>query len=135
MQNIRRTWHFLSRLIKDKPNSELVIETIAGTIGEGTAYEFKTFVDIFNSLPTFKDILSNPEDIKIPTEPSILYAITAMLAESIDSKNIGNIMSYVTRLPIEFQIITMKQVKNRDPEMYKWKESSSWFLDNQDKFI
>lgn len=123
-----RTWFFLSQIIKNWktiPNAKLPV--IAGTVSQGAGIEFKSFADIFETLPTPEQIINTPTKIHIPDDPSIKYAFTALVANIMDENNASNVMQFVDRLPLEFQVISMQQVMQKNlgllqhPEVNKWK--------------
>lgn len=113
-----RTWEFVSRLISnwdDIPQSK--INLLAGTISEGVAREFTNFTKVFDSLPKVSAIESNPDKAKLPKDPGTLYAMTGVLSENINAKNADAFMTYVDRLPKEFQIISIRGISRRYPQI------------------
>lgn len=119
-----RTWEFVSKIITgiDKPSLAL----ICGAIGEAEGRKFYGYCQIFNDLPTMKDILSKPESTHIPTEPSTLYAISGLLCEHLKESNAEVLLKYVSRLPKEFQFITMQNVLKKDKSFLQTKEYFNW---------
>ena len=113
-----RTWEFLSKLIK--PYETITykkLPLVIGSIGEGTGREFSQFCEIFESLPTFDEILNTPDKVVISSEPSIKYAITGLIAKNAEESNIGKLKEFVVRLPVEFQIIFLKQAARNCPKI------------------
>jgi hypothetical protein len=100
-----RTWHNLSKLIKDREITPKAGPRIAGTIGEGTAVEFMTFAREFDRLPQISKIIEDPKGTNVPRETSTKYATMSMLTEHIDEKTIDPIIEYVERFDIEMQIL------------------------------
>lgn len=126
-----RTWEFTSKLISHWP--ELPVEKIAilaGTIGEGPAREFHTFVQIFDSLPKLSELLLNPTGVSMPTEPSIQYAITGLLIHNMDENNVDKLMQFLERLPIEFQIITLQGMLKRNKGLLSTQPVKLWIKNN-----
>ena len=126
-----RTWHFVSDLIKgwtDIPHSKLAL--IAGTIGEGVAREFVGFCKIFQKLPNISQIVSQPTKVKIPEEPSVLFAISGMIGHETNQKNITPVMEFIERLPLEFQIITIRDIVKRDRKMVQEPSLKAWISNN-----
>ena len=122
-----RTWSFLSKLIKDKQEFPLYLKALlCGTIGEGAALEFIGYCKIFEDLPTIKDILSKPETIHIPTEPSTLYAISGLLTEHLKESNADVMLKYISRLPIEFGVITLRNIIKRYPDSITYPAIKDW---------
>lgn len=113
-----RTWEFVSRLIKPiKKVESNHVPLLVGTVGKGRAYSFKGFLDVYASLVSIDDVIANPNNANVPTEPTALYAITGTLAHYISDNNADKICTYIDRLPPEFQIITMQNIAARSPEL------------------
>jgi hypothetical protein len=119
-----RTWEFTSKLIKNiEPNLAL----ICGTIGEAEGRQFFGYCQIFQEIPTIKDLISKPLTCTVPDEPSILYAITGLIGEYLSNTNAVSLMAYIERLPIEFQLITLRNAIKRDSNLKENKDiKSSW---------
>jgi len=113
-----RTWEFASKLIKGRDKLDHIDTTIlAGTLGDGVAREFNAFTSLFGKLYSIDEILKNPEHIEMPTEPSVIYAYTGMLSEHINIGNIGKLLKFITRMPIEMMLVTMIPALKRHPEL------------------
>lgn len=137
-----RTWDFLSRMTKkwDKITNEK-LPVMIGTVGEGAAMEFKGFTDIYESLPTIGEIMNRPDHIEISKEPSVLYAMTALIGNRANSETIDQLMKLVNRLPVEFQVITMQNIlKNQEDvairqELMKSKSVKIWVSANASELV
>jgi hypothetical protein len=121
-----RTWHFLSRLIHKQPQLQSKLALVIGTVGEGPAYEFTEFCKIFDKLPSTKQILANPESVKVPDEPSILYAISGLVATLINKNNIAKLFSIINQMPAEFQVITLQNTIRENRELFGVPEVQNW---------
>ena len=130
-----RTWFFCNKLIKDKPITSNILPILAGTIGEGCSIEFKGFLDVYQEIPEFKDILAKPDKIKISEEPSHLYAITGMVANNINESNLPKLMAYIERLPKEFQVITLQNCIVKNKALVKIKEVQGWIKANASELM
>jgi len=127
-----RTWNFLSKLILQVPvDSKDALPLYAGAVSEGIAREFIGFTKIYDSLPKMAAIVASPETVVIPNEPSILYALTGSLSHNANKDNLSQLMKYVTRLPVEFQVVTLRETVRRNkplmghPAIQKWVSESS----------
>jgi len=122
-----RTWHFLSKLCDRW--GELTMDKlplIEGTVGEGAALEFKGVADIFASLPSVQQIMEDPASVVISEEPSIRYALTALLSARATENNITKLLLLIERLPIEFQVITMQGIIQTNPDMEENSDIIKW---------
>ena len=135
-----RTYEFLSRLIKKFPNDVPAekLPLMAGTIGEGAAIEFNSFIKIFEKLPSFEKILNNPTKTPVPEDdPSQLYAISSLIGEKVSLDTFEPVLKYIDRLPSEFQVITMKSIARIHPNVASNKNPAynKWLMDNAKKFF
>ena len=114
-----RTWEFASKVITNKDTINHITKTrLAGTIGEGAAVELATYSEIYQNLPTIEQILSNPKSgWKVPKEPSEQYSVITMLAHNSTPDNISKIIIAINRLPVDFQVITFKDIYKRTPAL------------------
>lgn len=126
-----RTWEFTHKIIKELPTiSLLTTKILSGTVGEGAAREFKGFTEVFDSLPTFSSIKSNPLGVTVKSTPDVLYALTGLVAVNVDKSNLAPVMQFVNRLPLEFQIITWVAAIKRNKEIYSLPEIKEWISKN-----
>ena len=122
-----RTWEFANRVLKQVDlGSKDMLPMLAGTISEGIAREFISFCRIYQDLPTPLQITQNPETVKVPEEPSLLFALTGSIANNAHDDNISQLMKFVKRLPIEFQVVCLRETVRRTPELNKHKAVRDW---------
>ena len=127
-----RTWEFASKVITGKDIINHITKTrLAGTIGEGAAVELATYSEIYQNLPTIEQILANPKSgWKVPKEPSEQYAVTTMLSHNTTAKTIDKIIIAINRLPVDFQVITFKDIYKRTPELKGHPVIKEWIAKN-----
>ena len=127
-----RTWEFASKVITGKDTINHITKTrLAGTIGEGAAVELATYSEIYQNLPTIEQILSNPKSgWKVPKEPSEQYAVTTMLAHNTTPDTIDKIIIAINRLPVDFQVITFKDIYKRSPKLNGHPVIKEWIAKN-----
>ncbi len=127
-----RTWEFVSKIInhKKRPIStdklSEYLPLLAGTIGEGVAQAFVAHTNIYTNMPSIQEIIARPKMAKLDNDPAFRYGVSHMIAAYADKKNMGILMDYIDRLPIEFQTITLQNVMRRnaamidEPPVKKW---------------
>lgn len=126
-----RTWIFANRVMsKVEQENPILLPMLAGTLSEGVAREFLTFCKIFDKLPTIPTIIANPKGIAVPDEPSILYALTGSIAHNASDKNIDVLMEFLTRLPMEFQVICLRDMRNRNPNFSSMPAIQRWIANS-----
>ena len=127
-----RTWEFANRFIKQWTKIENEhIPLIASVIEEGPAREFFVFCKIYEELPSIEDIKADPQNVNIKNDPSNQYAISGLVAHHLKPENASSLMQFVARLPIEFQIITVKDATSKhkklmaEPAVYAWTKKNA----------
>lgn len=123
-----RTWEFASKLLKhtslDDPN---LVYLLSGTLGEGVAREFIGFTKVYKNLPTIQQILDNPEKLDVPKDLSTLFALSGSIAANVSEDNFDTLFKFITRIPPEFIVITLRQILKREPEVLsKSKAYQKW---------
>ncbi|NRA77177.1 MAG: ATP-binding protein [Pseudoalteromonas sp.] len=121
-----RTWEFTSKLIKGEVNLKGFMAVVEGAIGAGASREFMTFCEIYGELPTIQEMVKDPDSVVISNEPSVKYAIAGMISEFADTKNIGQLMKVVNKLPFEFQMIALQGTVQRDRTLLQNPDVMAW---------
>lgn len=85
-----RSWEFANSLLKiDLP--------INAAIGEGAAVEFNAYKTVYSKLPDIDKILTG-EEIEVPTEPSLMYAVCgALVSRAKTAEHFFNGMSWLIK--------------------------------------
>jgi len=125
-----RTWEFASKLIKGEADIKGKLALLAGTVSEGVAREFISYVKIFQSLPTIDKLINNAEKIPVPEEPGTLYAICGSIGNHAKDTNIAPLMKFVNRMPVEFQVITLRDVMKRNPALVQNQAVMDWVAES-----
>lgn len=122
-----RTWEFANRVLQvAEAGSPEALPMLSGTISEGVAREFLGFCKIHMNLPKMAEIIANPTGIKVPDEPSILFAMTGALGNNATKDNIGALMKFILRLPVEFQVVTLRETIRRNKELIQHEAVKDW---------
>lgn len=126
-----RTWEFANRILQvvdmDSPH---LLPMLAGTISEGVAREFLSFCKNFANLPKISEIIANPEGIPVPHEPSILFAMTGALSHNAAMDTMDALMKYIRRLPLEFQVVCLRETIRRNKTMMAHGAIQKWIATN-----
>jgi len=127
-----RTWEFANRILKITEDASADrLPLLAGTISEGVAREFIGFCKIYQELPKTAEIMASPDSVAVPTEPSILYALTGSLSHNMSTDNCTQLLKYVSRIPVEFQVVCLRETVKRNkpiltnPAIQKWISESA----------
>lgn len=127
-----RSWEFLSKVVQQKPSSDIEYELYTGIVGEGAAAEFMGYLKYYRDLPNLDALLMNPGSAKVPEEPATLYALATGLATKATKDNMERVVKYALRLPAEFQVLLMKDAIARDNELTQTKAFNDWAIRNAD---
>lgn len=122
-----RTWEFTDRILKVVSEGDKdLLPMLAGTLSEGVAREFLSFCKIHTQIPQIPQIVANPDKAKVPEEPSMLYALTGAIGNNANDTNITPLMEYVDRLPVEFQVVTLREVVRRNKALMGHATIQKW---------
>lgn len=130
-----RTWVFVSQLMDTKPSGTVELSLLQGTVGEGAGAEFKAFIDLIGKMPSIDMILLNPENVSVPKEPAILYALSTALGRVTSSQNVDNVCTYLKKMPKEFQVLTIKDATKQHEELFETRAYIEWASENADVMI
>jgi len=103
----------------------------AAHVGADVAGELNGFIELYQSLGSLDDIVADPENAKVPTEPSQLYAVCTGLARLATRKNWAQIVKYAERLRGEHQVLLVHDAVMRDPKLKETSAYSKWAVANQ----
>ncbi len=130
-----RSWEFASQLIEGGAEGELLEELLCGTIGKAASTEFLGFTRIFDELPDIEEILSKPMQVKLPTDPAILFATCEMVGKSVDIKSAENAISFASRLPDEFSVLLVREAVRNCNEISTLNSFSKWASNHADVLV
>lgn len=82
-----RTWAAVDAWLKCKLPIYLLQPALAGAVGPEAATEFLAFYEVCHHMPDPLKVLQNPSNAPVPTEASVLWALTAALAEHVARTN------------------------------------------------
>lgn len=108
-----RSWEMVSNIlnfVSDDLNK--VYSLVAGLVGTGVAVEFRTWANIYNTLPDIEDIFDGKMPI-LPKNTDAMYAlISSMVTYAREHKNdlqkIANSIRYADNMPPDFSTVLMK---------------------------
>lgn len=108
-----RSWEMVSNVlnfVSDDLNK--VYSLVAGLVGTGVAVEFRTWANIYNTLPAIEDIFDG-KNPSLPKTADAMYALTSsMVTYAREHKNdlqkIANSIRYADNMPPDFSTVLMK---------------------------
>lgn len=130
-----RSWSFVNDIYKSELSQDEEFELIKGTVGEGASAEFSGFVRLIKDLPSVDQILIDPDKTPMPsTQPASMYALATALDSKATTSNLDRIMRYVTRMPVEFQVVFVRSAISRDSALTGTKVFMDWVIKNEAVF-
>ena len=139
-----RSWEGVSDLVKEAQRLRakgillpLSVEQhgYAGVVGEGAAIEFMGFLQVYRDLPDPAAMLLNPATCQIPTEPSVLCALCAVLAKKATDANMQAIVTIANRLLAsqhgEFSVLLVTQAVGLNAKLSNTRAFVEWATRNQ----
>jgi hypothetical protein len=127
-----RAWEFVSQIVAQNPPESVLFSLISGAVGEGAATEFVGFLKMYRELPSIDAIMLDPDRAQLVTTPQTMYAVAAALAHRATDRTFGQIVKYLNRLPIEFNVLCVKDAVIRCTAIQSTKEFTRWCTDNKD---
>lgn len=122
-----RTWEFAHRILQVTEDGDKDrLPLLAGALSEGVAREFMGFIKIADEVPKIAQIEANPEGIKVPEEPSYLFALTGAISHNASMDNFDALMKYIKRIPIEFQVVCLRETIRRNKAMLSQRSVQQW---------
>ena len=111
----------------------LPLSLVEGCIGERDAQQFIAFCKVYKDVPNVDDILKTPELVQFNPTANICIAVIGILSDLFNSETSENIVKFVERMPVEFQVQFMQRIFRRYPEASTDKHTTKWIHNNMDR--
>jgi hypothetical protein len=132
-----RSWEYVGNILKSSLSSELLLETISGTVGKDVAVSFLSFIRVMDRLPDVQNIL-NAKDAEYSDEVDVLYALSAGIVSAYlkgqDDESLDNLLSYTLEMKSEFAVMIVQDLQRNGVDMQdstifkKWVEKFAYLL-------
>lgn len=141
-QPLARTWEFVSDIMKQNPDADLVLPLVQGTVGKGAALEFQGFLEIYNSeeLPDVFAVLKNPLALKVmPSKPSVMYAFIGAMAKWVKENSMDSFITVAERMLAEklseYAVTMVNDATRYNGELKNTKAYISWITKHQSLYV
>lgn len=121
-----RTWAMLSNVMQNISLTANELPILASLIGEGVASEFLGYLKLQDELPSFEAILANPKTAPMGKDLSILWATMGMVCYKVSEKTLAAIIEYIQRFSDDLQIVAMREISQRHPELRTHTAFNTW---------
>jgi hypothetical protein len=109
------------------PNSGIMMQLVAGDIGDKPAAELFAYLKVADELPTIDEIVKDPSGCKCPKELSAAYAAVQMCLHFASPANIDKLWTFAERMPKELQVSACRSLTLKgggsllnSPALNKW---------------
>lgn len=112
-----RSWEKLDRTLPwGCVDMHVWMDAAGGTVGEEAAGEYTNFLKLLPEMPDINQIIADPMSTKIPTDPSLIYALCAGFVRRLDYHSIGNIFAYMGRpeFPKDFRAMCINDIRTTE---------------------
>lgn len=86
-------------------DEDTVIHALKGTVGERAALDLRSFVQLADKLPAWKDIIAAPTKCQVPTNPAAIVMLVFTAVSRIEKDTVDAWMDYLARIPKEAQAL------------------------------
>lgn len=140
-----RTLEFASKYMKSVqkgPDDWSILEslprqkTMMGIIGKGITPSLVSYLKYFEHLPTWDEIVSDPENTEVPAgSPGVMFAICSLIAENINMDNIEKTLVYIDRMQPDFQTVALRMAARANKTLRQNRRIGSWMAQNLDNLV
>ncbi|SRR5581483_7042545 len=127
-----RSWQFVSTIVGQQVSPDVELALVAGSVGHEAAVEFTAFARLYRSLPNIDAILLDPANAHVPDDVATLYAVSSALSHRAKPDNLGRVIQYLDRLPVEYSVFAVKDASTRDPGLQSTPEFTAWAIHHSD---
>jgi len=131
----QRAWTQLFTEVPTDLPTDLYMYACEGKVGEGAAAEWVAARDLMNKMPSVDSIRLQPEKMEVPSEPAVKYAVATALSMTTTPEAFERDMTYVSRMPKEFQMVYVTDALRLHPELQQTKGFINWAVANKDIFM
>jgi hypothetical protein len=111
------------------------LRLFAAHVGDAVAAELDGFIDLYHSIGSLEDILKDPTNAPVPTEPSIRFATCTGLARLATKATMPAVCKYAERLPRESGMLVVHDATHRDGALKNTAAYGKWAVAHQDMTI
>ncbi len=129
-----RAWEFVGKITSQTAPLDVKAALYAGTVGKAAGIEYVAFERAWRDLPSITNILLHPDTAPIPTGVATVYAVANALSHEMTQSNINACVTYLERLPAEYQVFAVSLATGRDPALANTHRFVNWASSHSDLF-
>lgn len=127
-----RTVAAVGRLMNAQLDESIRYAMWSGAVGSGFATELKTYLEVYQDLPSYQDILNDPEHVEIKDgNPSVTFALGGLIAHNVTVKAFDTLMKFIRRFTGDFQVMMVKDCYSHNKAITSTQSFVEWSVENQ----
>lgn len=101
-----------SDVIKQRSHmqEDTLIHALRGTVGDRAALDLRSFVQLADKMPTWREIMADPVKCRVPDSPAAMVMLIFTAIGRIERDTVTSWMEYLVRMPKETQALFAHQV-------------------------
>ena len=127
--------------LRDMVESKTGMAMITGAIGSAATVELSALVRTAINLPSYEDVVTNPEGTMVPSKPDQMYAMLMLVAVRAKLEHADQCLNYVMRFQPNYAVTGIVSMVRRDrmfaqsPRMLNWVGANKDLLKRFRKYI
>lgn len=114
------------------PNDGIMMQLVAGDIGDKAAAELFAYLKVADDLPTIEEIMADPKGCKCPKELSAAYAAMQMCIHFVNPTNVDKLWAFAERFPKELQVSAARSLCEKGAGvLLNSKALGTWLINNK----
>jgi hypothetical protein len=111
-------------------NDTAGLATIQGFIGAGATAGLRAVLTLTLTLPSYEDVIANPERVVIPEKPNEAYASLMMIALRAKEEHSGPVVKFIARFQPNFAVVGFSALLSRNPAFMREAALGEWVRAN-----
>ena len=133
-----RLWEKLSDALyaadKFKLPQPLRRKVPSATIGEAYGSQYAAFEELHKRIPTFDEVIEEPETFPIDQPLDIRFAMLGMLANKVTKATAESVFKYTNKMAKEYQIVFFRLLKRNKNDAINSDAAQRWWALNLDVY-
>lgn len=129
-----RTVEMVARAVMSGIEKDIEFDYIAGLAGEGWATEYLGFQRLFATIDP-DAVLADPTGYPLPDNQSLLYALTIVLARTVEAATFDAFFRFADRIAGDFSVLMVTTAVRKNPSILKTRGFIAWAAAHKDVLI
>ena len=125
-----RSWEFVSNILGEEMPNVIRLEMVSGAVGAGPAAELIGFLDVYESMVSWREVFAHPEETQLPFGAAATYALMSVLARRVTMDTIDALVTYLRRMGREMGNLCMTDAGRLHPALKETKAYTQWAIEN-----